>query len=261
MLVFPSRSALMAMLLATMGAWPSANAALIVSVDDIDVDLDGRGTVEVFVENLNPGVASFLDNFTLTIDLLKTGGIGSGQLLVIANDTPELVRNGDARHVLEGTIPLFFNSRTLNAGQSIEVIDSVGLLDFPSPVSSRRLLTAFDIEADPTNPLIGHETFQVSIDASESAFFDAPFSQITAGDLVFQSGTISINDAPVGIPEPGSIWLIGAVACAIAACSSRGRRPATLSTPTPVPAKRESPGEISRPIPAEHARRGACQGL
>lgn len=209
-------------ILLTVGNSTTAPAELIVSIDDLEVGSDGRGTVNVFVENLFAGVAASLDNLTVTIGIQKSGGAGTGDLLVIDNNTPQTTRDTDPRHVFQGTIPVFFNARPVNSSQSVEVIDSVGLLDFPSAVFDRRLLTSFDIIADPIDSLLETDSFEVSIDASESAFFDAPFSQIPTGDLVFQTATITVRD-PSAIPEPGALFLIGVVACTVVTPRSRRR--------------------------------------
>lgn len=173
------------------------HAGLIVSFDEVQLDANGQGQLQVFAES-NP--AEPFPQITSYSLLLRVERIGAGMSeLEFADDGESLAaRQNNADHLFAGTTPFLFSADVFDSGRQLEVVDSVGLFDPAAVVDSRQLLLSANLQVSSIAPLIGNQTFLVSIDPGQSNFFDDALAPISTGDIVFGSTTVS------AVPEPSS---------------------------------------------------------
>ncbi|MEM6692581.1 MAG: PEP-CTERM sorting domain-containing protein [Planctomycetota bacterium] len=182
----------------------TCQAGLIVSLDGLELDNENSSRIRVLAEHDGLGEIPTITSFAIRLEIEAAAASFGGLLKILDDNESERTRSLDPDHIFSGTTPILFDASVFNGGRTIEIIDSVGLLDLPASLSSPRVIAAFNVVQDPLRPLVGNEEFRISVDETETTFFDGGFATFSSTQTNFRSGLLRA----ASIPEPSPISLL-----------------------------------------------------
>jgi hypothetical protein len=185
-------------------AVPSARADLSITIGSPSISPQGTGTIDVF---LRADVATTLSDFAFDLNIGQPYGVDS--LLEFVEPAPDY--HLDPSYVFSGNTTFGPSGDTAGSSPATRWI-GFDIADTPAPlnVGQDYLLARLNLTHSSLGPPYdpSGQTFQVSLDSSNTFFTAADFTPI---DFTSSPGTVTIQDASV-IPEPGSLLLCAVVA-------------------------------------------------